>query len=73
MNLILTWKKLAIGHVNGKCNLTTLPTNKQMKLISLENQTHTVYSIYLLNSVRIILLNEQTSMSKIRLETKLIK
>ena len=57
MNLILTWKKFAIGHVNGKYNLTTLPTSKQMKLISLENQTQTVYPIYLLNSVRIILLN----------------
>ena len=39
MNLIVTWKKLAIGHTNGKCNLTPILTNKQMKLFSLESLT----------------------------------
>ena len=57
MNLIVTWKKLAIGQINGKCNLTQTVTNKQMKLSSLENQTQTVFPIHLLNSMRIILLN----------------
>ena len=57
MNLIVTWKKLAIGHTNGKCNLTPILTNKQMKLFSLENLTQTVFPIHLLNSMRIILLN----------------
>ena len=32
MNLIVTWEKLAIGHINGKCNLTPMTTNKQIKL-----------------------------------------
>ena len=57
MNLIVTWKKLAIGNINGKCNLTPIPKNKQMKLSSLENQTQTVFPIHLLNSMRIIFLN----------------
>ena len=57
MNLIVTWKKLAIGHTNGKYNLTPILTNKQMKLFSLENLTQTVFPIHLLNSMRIILLN----------------
>ena len=49
MNLIVTWKKLAIGHINGKRNLTPILTNKQMKLFSLENQNQTVFPIHLLN------------------------
>ena len=57
MNLIVTWKKLAIGHANGKCNLTPIITNKQMKLFSLKNITKTVFPIHQLNSMRIILLN----------------
>ena len=57
MNLTVTWKKLAIGLTNGKCNLTLILTNMQMKLFSLENLTQTVFHIQLLNSVRIILLN----------------
>ena len=57
MNLIVTWKKLAIGHINGNCNLTPILTNKQMKLSSLKNQTQTVFPIHLSNSMRIILLN----------------
>ena len=28
MNLIVTWKKLAIGHTNEKCNLTTIFSRK---------------------------------------------
>ena len=57
MNLIVTWKKLAFGHTNGKCNLTPILTNKHMKLFSLENLTQTVFPIHLLNSMRIIILN----------------
>ena len=56
MNVIVTWKKLAIGHINGKYNLIPILTNKQMKLSSLENLTQTVFSIHLLNSMRTILL-----------------
>ena len=41
----------------GFIPLTPIPTNKEMKLSSLENQTQTVFRIYRLNSVRIILLN----------------
>ena len=54
---MVTWKKLAIGNTNGKCNLTPILTNKQMKLFSLKNLTQTVFPIHLLNSMRIILLN----------------
>ena len=57
MNLIVTWKKLAIGDTNGKCNLTSILTNKQIKLFPLENLTQTVFPFHLLNSVRIIILN----------------
>ena len=57
MNLILTWKRLAIGYINGKSNLALIPTNKQMKLSSLENQTQTVSPILLFNSLRTVLLN----------------
>ena len=57
MNLIVTWKKSAIGHTNGKCSLTPILTNDQIKLFSLENLTQTVYPIHLLNSMKIILLN----------------
>ena len=57
MNLVVTWKKLAIGHINGKCNLTSILTNKQMRLSSLENLTQTIFPIHLLNSMRIMLLN----------------
>ena len=57
MNLILTWKRLAIGYISGKSNLALIPTNKQMKLSSLKNQTQTVSPILLFNSLRTILLN----------------
>ena len=57
MNLIVTWKNLAIRHINGKYNLTPILTDKQMKLSSLKNQTQKVFSIHLLNLVRMILLN----------------
>ena len=39
MNLIVTWKKSTIGHTNGKCSLTPILTNEQIKLFSLENLT----------------------------------
>ena len=55
MKTYMTWKKLAIGHINGKCNLTQNPTNKKVKLSSLE--TETVFPIRLINSIRTILLN----------------
>ena len=57
MNLIVTWKKLAIGHTNGKCNLTPILTNKQMKLFSPKNLTQTVFPNHQLYSMRIILPN----------------
>ena len=41
MNLIVTLKKLAIRHTNGKCNLTPILTNKQMQLFSVDDLTQT--------------------------------
>ena len=33
MNLIVTWKKLATGHTNGKCNLTPILKKKANEVI----------------------------------------
>ena len=53
MNLILTWKKLAIGHVNGKCNLTTLPTNKHLQFINLlSDHILTMVIFYMINQIK---------------------
>ena len=45
MYFVVTWKKLAIGDINGKWYLTAIPTNKQMKLSSLKNKTQFSLSI----------------------------
>ena len=57
MDKMLTYKKVANGPIKGKCNLTLIPINKQMKLFCLVNLIQQTFSICLLSLIIIALLD----------------
>ena len=71
---MLTWKESANGPINGKCNLTLIALNKQIKLFSPENLIQQMFFIHLLSLIIITLLNvlaKSTCARGIALDSKL--
>ena len=71
---MLTWKESANGPISGKCNLTMIPLNKQIKLFSPENLIQQMFFIHLLSLIIITLLNvlaKSTCARGIALDSKL--